>query len=101
MAKKKAKKPAHKAKKPAKKARKLRPIKRSRPKPRTPEVVAPPMVDVTERVKQDVVEVKPAEPSKEQAPAVADLQQKEQEFQQELKAEPEKKGFWAKLFGKK
>lgn len=104
MAKKKA------AKKQAKKVSKKAPkksVKRSAPKKKKAaskmagaiEVVPQATVDMTAEVKQDMVDVKPQAPKTEAAPSQP--VEKHEEFTQALTQEPEKKGFWARLFGKK
>ena len=103
---KKAAKPAKKVAKPskAKKTHKLKPIKRSPKMAKMPEVVIPPTVDVTPQVQDQVVEVKP-EPASTQAQTStltpAEAQEKHEELTAALTTPPEKKGFWARLFGKK
>ena len=112
-AKKTEKKPARKpakrrapAKKAAKRASKVRIPTASRrvPRSRKPaksagsvEVVRPPMVDMTPEIKKDVIIVKPevvkAEPKR--APV-----EKHEEFAKALTQEPEKKGFFSRLFGR-
>jgi hypothetical protein len=58
------------------------------------------MVDVTPQVQETVVEVKP-EPQPVAEQPKQEMHALDQQFQQELKQEPEKRGFWARLFGKK
>lgn len=108
-AKKASRKPAKKAaRKPAKVSGKIpratRAVKRSKPSKATMagsvEVIKQPTVDMTEIVREDIVEVKPEPKPAQPAPAPAPVE-KHDEFTQALTHEPEKKGFWARLFGKK
>ena len=90
----KARAPAKKpAKRPAKKPVSAKPAG-------SVEVVKLPIIDVTADVKQTVV---PAEATKaDPQPQLAQPPiEKHEEFQQALAAEPPKRGFWARLFGKK
>jgi hypothetical protein len=64
------------------------------------EVVKLPIIDVTAEVKQDVVPA--AAPKAEQQPQPSTPPvEKHEDFQQALAQEPPKRGFWARLFGKK
>jgi hypothetical protein len=60
------------------------------------------MVDVTEQVKQDVVEAPAQSATVKNDANSADSAKMHEEFTQALKTEPNKKpGFFARLFGKK
>jgi len=94
-------KPVSKAKaKPKAKAR--APMKKTAPKAKsagTIEIVKLPVVDVTPQVVQDVVPAKA--PKAEQQPQLAsEPVEKHDDFQKALAQEPEKRGFWARFFGK-
>ena len=99
MAKKKAaKKAARKAtKKPARK------VKRSSKKQASVITVKPPMIDVTAEVKEDVVPVTKATTVETQTTTLPPKEAAalHEEFTQSLTKEPPKRGFWARLFGRK
>lgn len=90
-----------KARAPAKKAAKRPAKKPAAAKPAgSVEVVQLPIIDVTASVNQDTVPV--AAPKADPQPQLAQPPvEKHEEFQQALAAEPQKRGFWARLFGKK
>ena len=96
------------AKKSARKAPK-KTHKRSAPKrkARAPkaagsiEIVPQTTVDVTAAVKQDMIDVKPQTSAAPETTPEAQPVEKHEDFTQALTQEPPKKGFWARLFGKK
>ncbi len=79
-------------------ARKVTRSKKSTKSAGTVEVVRPPLVDVTPEMKKDVVVVKP-EPVKASEPAAQPVE-KHEDFAKALTQEPEKKGFFSRLFGR-
>jgi hypothetical protein len=99
MAKKKA------AKKTARKATKktVRKTKRTAKKQQTMVTVQPPMVDVTADVKENVVPVTKHTSTQTTTSTLAphEAAAKHEEFTQALTEEPPKRGFWARLFGRK
>lgn len=81
-----------------------RPMKRSKAAPMagTMETVAQPTVDVTPQVNESVVDMPPPMKTDLTPPSQPETEQKHEEFTQLLTQEPEKKrGFWARLFGRK
>jgi hypothetical protein len=98
MAKKKA------AKKAPRKAAKKPTHKRSKSRAKAAgsvETITPDMIDVTKEVKADVVPVSTAtQQTGSTTLPPAESAAKHDEFTQGLTQEPQKRGFWARLFGK-